>query len=85
LRPRLCPRRWPCDLSVRRDCLCANVRDLRSVARSEAVTSAEGGSPNMKNLIKAASIRTTESCPIMKPWVKDRLDSRVSRASRLGM
>lgn len=57
-------------LKLSRDFLCANVRDLRSVARMEAVTSGEGGSPKMKNLMKAAIKSTIETCPRMKPWVK---------------
>src|SRR5688572_1252101 len=63
-------------LEVRRlksDFLCASVLDRRSVARREAVTSGEGGSPKMKNLMKTASRRTTDSCPKMRPWVKENL------------
>lgn len=60
-------------LRLSRDFLCASVADLRSVARIEAVTSGEGGSPNMKNLIKAAIRRTTEIWPRMKPCVKEKL------------
>lgn len=67
--------RWLGERSLRRDCLCASVRDLRSVARSEAATSGEGASPKMKNLMKAARIRTTESWPTMRPWVNERLDA----------
>jgi hypothetical protein len=33
----------------------------------EAVTSEEGASPKMKNFIKAAMRRTTETWPRMKP------------------
>lgn len=61
------PIRWLGERSLRRDCLCASVRDLRSVARREAATSGEGASPKMKNLMKAARIRTTESWPTMRP------------------
>lgn len=43
------------------DRLCANVRDRRSVARRAAVTSAEGGSPKMKNLMNAPIKITTDS------------------------
>lgn len=56
-----------------RDFLWASVLDLRSVARMEAVTSGEGGSPNMKNLMKAAIRRTTEIWPRMKPCVNEKL------------
>lgn len=58
---------------VRSDFLCARVLDLRSVARMEAVTSEEGASPKIKNFIKAAMRRTTETWPRMKPWVKEKL------------
>lgn len=69
---------WACPfralaLTVRRlsrDRLCASVLDRRSVALNEAVTSGEGGSPKIKNLIKAARMRTTESCPRTRPCVK---------------
>lgn len=64
---------WPPVRRLRRDFLCASVLDLRSVARMEAVTSGEGGSPNMKNLMKAAISRTTEIWPRMKPCVKEKL------------
>lgn len=60
-------------LRLSRDFLCASVLDLRSVARMEAVTSAEGGSPKMKNLMKAAIRRTTEIWPRMKPCVNENL------------
>lgn len=66
---------------LRIDFLCANVRDLRSVARIEATISGEGGSPKMKNLMKAASKSTTDSCPRMRPCVKDRLLDAVVRQS----
>ena len=46
----------------------------RARARAEALTSGEGGSPKMKNLIKAPMSTTTESWPSRKPWVKDRLE-----------
>lgn len=55
--------------------LCARVRERRSVARREAVTSAEGGSPKMKNFMKAPSSRTTESWPRSRPCVKESEDS----------
>lgn len=57
----------------RRERLCASVRERRSVARSAADTSAEGGSPKMKNLMKAPMRITTESCPRRRPCVKERL------------
>lgn len=60
-------------LRLSRDFLCASVLDLRSVARMEAVTSAEGGSPNIKNLMNAAIRRTTEIWPRMKPCVNENL------------
>ena len=58
---------------VRRDRLCAKVRERRSVARSAAVTSGEGGSPKMKNFMKAPMRITMESWPRRRPWVKERL------------
>jgi hypothetical protein len=60
----------------RRERLCAKVRERRSVARREAVTSAEGGSPKMKNFINAPSKRTIESWPRRRPWVKESLMGR---------
>jgi hypothetical protein len=50
-----------------KDRLCARVRERRSVARNEAVTSAEGGSPKMKNLMKAPMRITIESWPRRRP------------------
>ena len=58
---------------VRRERLCARVLDLRSVARRAAVTSADGGSPNMKNFMNAPMRMTIESWPRRRPWVKERL------------
>jgi hypothetical protein len=55
---------------VRRERLCASVRERRSVARKAAVTSGEGGSPKMKN---APMRMTMESWPRRRPWVKERL------------
>lgn len=49
------------------------MRERRSVARRAAVTSAEGGSPKMKNLMKAPMRMTTESWPRSRPCVKERL------------
>lgn len=60
------------------DFLCARVLERRSVARRDAVTSGDGGSPNMKNLIKAAMRRTTDSWPTMRPCVNDRLDGHAA-------
>jgi hypothetical protein len=57
----------------RRERLWARVRERRSVARRAAVTSAEGGSPKMKNLMKAPMRMTTESWPRSRPCVKERL------------
>jgi len=57
----------------RRERLCARVRERRSVARKEAVTSAEGGSPKMKNFMKAPRRRTMLSWPRRRPWVKESL------------
>jgi hypothetical protein len=56
-----------------RERLWARVRERRSVARMEAVTSAEGGSPKMKNFMKAPRRRTMESWPRRRPWVKESL------------
>ena len=58
---------------VRRERLCARVRDRRSVARRAEVMSAEGGSPNMKNLIKAPMRITMESWPRRRPCVNESL------------
>lgn len=46
---------------VRRERLWASVLERRSVARRAAVTSGEGGSPNMKNFMKAPIRMTIES------------------------
>jgi hypothetical protein len=35
--------------------------------------SGDGGSPKMKNLMKAPIRMTTDSCPRIKPWVKENL------------
>lgn len=58
---------------VRRERLCASVRERRSVARRAAVTSGEGGSPKMKNLMNAPIRITMESWPRRRPCVKERL------------
>ena len=43
------------------------------MARNAAVTSGEGGSPNMKNLMKAPISITTDSWPRSRPCVKESL------------
>ena len=53
--------------------LWARVRERRSVARNEAVTSADGGSPKMKNFMKAPRRSTMESWPRSRPCVKESL------------
>jgi hypothetical protein len=58
---------------VRRERLWARVRERRSVARRAAVTSGEGGSPKMKNFMKAPMRITMESWPRRRPCVKERL------------
>jgi hypothetical protein len=65
----------------RRERLWARVRERRSVARRAAVTSAEGGSPKMKNLMKAPMRMTTESWPRSRPCVKERLLCYIRTAS----
>jgi hypothetical protein len=52
---------------VKRERLCARVLDRRSVARKAAVTSGDGGSPNMKNFMKAPMRITIESWPRRRP------------------
>ena len=52
---------------VKRDRLCASVLDRRSVARNAAVTSGDGGSPKMKNFMKAPMRMTIDSCPRRRP------------------
>lgn len=49
----------------------ARVRARRSEERCRARSSAEGGSPKMKNLIRRKMMRKMESWPRRKPWVKD--------------
>jgi len=56
--------------------LCASVLDRLSVARREAVTSGDGGSPKMKNLMKAPMRMTIESWPKRRPCVKESLEVR---------
>lgn len=48
------------------------------MARRAADTSGEGGSPKMKNFMKAPIRMTMESCPNSRPWVKDSEDSALS-------
>ena len=59
--------------NARTERLCARVLERRSVARSAAVTSGEGGSPKTKNLMKAPMRMTIDSWPKRRPWVKERL------------
>lgn len=63
---------------MRRDLLCARVRERRSVARRAADTSGEGGSPKMKNLMKAPMRMTIESWPNSSPWVNESLQTYIS-------
>ena len=55
------------------DCWCARVRARRSELRCSERSSAEGGSPKMKNFMKKKISRAMESWPRRKPWVKERL------------
>lgn len=48
------------------------------MARRAAVTSGEGGSPKMKNLMNAPMRMTIESWPSSSPWVNDSEDSALS-------
>lgn len=69
---------WPAgraldSLRLKSDLLWASVRERRSAARIDAVLSGEGRSPKMKNLMKAASRRTMDIWPRMKPWLKESL------------
>jgi hypothetical protein len=61
------------------DCWWASVRARRSELRCNERSSAEGGSPKMKNLIKKKIRSAMESCPRRKPCVNERL-ARVSGA-----
>ena len=63
--------------SVRCDCWCARVRARRREERCRALSSAEGGSPKMKNFMKKKIRRAMESWPSRKPCVKDRLEKLV--------
>lgn len=64
-------------LSECSDCWWARVRARRSELRCSARSSAEGGSPKMKNFMKKKMISAIENWPSRKPCVKDRL-SQVS-------
>lgn len=55
------------------DCWWASVRARRSELRCSERSSAEGGSPNMKNLMKKKINSAIESCPRRKPCVNERL------------
>jgi hypothetical protein len=81
-RVRFCVEEGVVERRERRERLCARVRERRSVARREAVTSAEGGSPKMKNFMTAPRSRTMESWPRRRPCVKESL--RVSALRRQG-
>lgn len=48
------------------------------MARRAAVTSGEGGSPKMKNLMNAPMRMTIESWPSSSPWVNDSLRMYIS-------
>ena len=53
--------------------VCSELLSRRARARAEAVVSGEGGSPNMKNLMKAPIRITTDNWPRRNPSVKDSL------------
>jgi hypothetical protein len=55
------------------DCWCASVRARRREFKCSERSSAEGGSPKMKNFMKKKIRRAMESWPRRKPWVKERL------------
>lgn len=54
----------------------ARVRARRSDERWTARSSAEGGSPKMKNFMKKKMRRAMESWPRRKPWVNERLEGQ---------
>lgn len=60
-------------LSECSDCWWASVRARRSELRCSARSSADGGSPKMKNLMKKKMIRAMENWPSRKPCVKESL------------
>jgi hypothetical protein len=55
-------------------CWWARVRARRREERCRARSSAEGGSPKMKNFMKKKIRRAMESCPRRKPCVKESLE-----------
>ena len=61
---------------------CASVRARRREERWTARSSAEGGSPKMKNFIKKKIKRAIESWPRRKPCVKERLVLLVGSSSK---
>lgn len=61
-----------------RECWCARVRARRREERWSARSSAEGGSPKMKNFMKKKIMRAMESWPRRKPCVNERLYDGVS-------
>jgi hypothetical protein len=66
-----------------RDCWWASVRARRSELRCRERSSAEGGSPKIKNLMKKKIKRAIESWPRRKPCVKERLSVLVGGCSGL--
>lgn len=60
-------------LSECSDCWWARVRARLNELRCNARSSADGGSPKMKNLIKKKMISAIENWPSKKPCVKDSL------------
>ena len=52
---------------------CARVRARRREERCRARSSAEGGSPKIKNFMKKKMRRAMDSWPRRKPWVNERL------------
>lgn len=61
------------DRKERRERLWASVKDRLSVARTAAVTSGDGGSPKMKNFMKAPRRMTMDNWPRTKPCVNESL------------
>lgn len=61
------------DELMEKDRLCPLSRLRRANARVDAVVSGDGGSPKMKNLMKAPIRITTEIWPSKKPCVKESL------------
>ena len=56
---------------------CPDVLSRCARAREEAVVSGDGGSPKIKNLIKAPIRITTDSWPRRNPSVKERLSQSI--------